>query len=52
DVSVQDQGFNSDNNALHLYWSNGDKALPLAAKSELGLQLINEIINLYQQAKQ
>ncbi|WP_305371425.1 bifunctional phosphopantothenoylcysteine decarboxylase/phosphopantothenate--cysteine ligase CoaBC [Photobacterium leiognathi] len=50
DVSVQGQGFNSDSNALHLYWTKGDKALPLAAKSELGLQLINEIVNLYQQA--
>ncbi|WP_318407510.1 bifunctional phosphopantothenoylcysteine decarboxylase/phosphopantothenate--cysteine ligase CoaBC [Photobacterium leiognathi] len=50
DVSVQGQGFNCDSNALHLYWTNGDKALPLATKSELGLQLINEIVNLYQQA--
>ena len=48
DVSVQGQGFNSDNNALHLYWSNGDKTLPLATKADLGQQLVTEIVNLYQ----
>ena len=48
DVSVQGQGFNSDNNALHLYWSNGDKTLPLATKADLGQQIVTEIVNLYQ----
>ncbi|PSV97286.1 bifunctional phosphopantothenoylcysteine decarboxylase/phosphopantothenate--cysteine ligase CoaBC [Photobacterium iliopiscarium] len=48
DVSVQGQGFNSDNNALHLYWPNGDKTLPLATKADLGQQLVTEIVNLYQ----
>ncbi|MEC6832548.1 bifunctional phosphopantothenoylcysteine decarboxylase/phosphopantothenate--cysteine ligase CoaBC [Photobacterium toruni] len=50
DVSVQGQGFNSDTNALHLYWPNGDKALPLATKADLGQQLITEIVALYQHA--
>ncbi|KJG25499.1 phosphopantothenoylcysteine decarboxylase [Photobacterium iliopiscarium] len=48
DVSVQGQGFNSDNNALHLCWPNGDKTLPLATKADLGQQLVTEIVNLYQ----
>ncbi|MEC6909022.1 bifunctional phosphopantothenoylcysteine decarboxylase/phosphopantothenate--cysteine ligase CoaBC [Photobacterium piscicola] len=48
DVSAQGQGFNSDNNALHLYWPNGDKTLPLASKTDLGQQLLTEIVSLYQ----
>ncbi|WP_408900593.1 bifunctional phosphopantothenoylcysteine decarboxylase/phosphopantothenate--cysteine ligase CoaBC [Photobacterium piscicola] len=48
DVSVQGQGFNSDTNALHLYWPNGDKTLPLASKTDLGQQLLTEIVSLYQ----
>lgn len=44
DVSIQGQGFNSDNNALHLYWKGGDKALPLTAKSELGKAIMLEIV--------
>ncbi|MDO6543150.1 bifunctional phosphopantothenoylcysteine decarboxylase/phosphopantothenate--cysteine ligase CoaBC [Photobacterium sanguinicancri] len=47
DVVQQGQGFNSDTNALHLYWPQGDKALPLTNKSELGKQLIDEITALY-----
>ncbi|MCD9490614.1 bifunctional phosphopantothenoylcysteine decarboxylase/phosphopantothenate--cysteine ligase CoaBC [Photobacterium phosphoreum] len=50
DVSIQRQGFNSDTNALHLYWPNGDKTLPLATKADLGQQLIAEIVALYQHA--
>lgn len=43
DVSIQGQGFNSDDNALHLYWKNGNKPLPLTAKSELGKAIMLEI---------
>ncbi len=32
DVSQPNQGFNSDNNALHLFWQDGDKRLPLERK--------------------
>lgn len=46
DVSIQGQGFNSDNNALHLYWKGGDKALPLTAKSELGKAIMLEIVEM------
>lgn len=48
DVSEQGQGFNSDSNALHLYWPNGNKKLPLTSKESLGNQLMNEVIALYQ----
>lgn len=47
DVSRENQGFNSDQNALHLYWPTGDKSLPLADKTELGKSLITEIMTLY-----
>ena len=32
DVSLSTQGFNSDSNALHLFWQDGDKVLPLERK--------------------
>ncbi|UQQ18498.1 hypothetical protein MYA98_16275 [Salmonella sp. WGH-01] len=32
DVSLSNQGFNSDKNALHLFWQDGDKVLPLERK--------------------
>lgn len=47
DVSSQGQGFNSDNNALTLYWSTGRLSLPLTNKTKLAQQLINEIIRHY-----
>ncbi|USD65150.1 bifunctional phosphopantothenoylcysteine decarboxylase/phosphopantothenate--cysteine ligase CoaBC [Vibrio sp. SCSIO 43136] len=47
DVSVAGQGFNSANNSLHLYWKDGDQALPLTSKSELGKQLIQQICHQF-----
>ncbi|TRX55211.1 bifunctional phosphopantothenoylcysteine decarboxylase/phosphopantothenate--cysteine ligase CoaBC [Thalassomonas sp. M1454] len=47
-VATQGQGFNSDDNALTLYWSNGSIDLPLTSKKELATQLvvnINERMN-------
>ncbi|SJN57235.1 Coenzyme A biosynthesis bifunctional protein CoaBC [Vibrio ruber DSM 16370] len=43
DVSVNGQGFNSDHNALHLFWQTGEQKLPLAAKSQLALALMTLI---------
>ncbi|MDW6091537.1 bifunctional phosphopantothenoylcysteine decarboxylase/phosphopantothenate--cysteine ligase CoaBC [Vibrio rhizosphaerae] len=40
DVSVSGQGFNSDHNALHLFWPAGERKLPLAPKSQLALELM------------
>ncbi len=49
DVSVENQGFNSDNNALHLYWHTGDISLPNMSKSELSHHLLDEILKHYDQ---
>lgn len=50
-VSIAGQGFNSDSNALTLYWSQGKLDLPLADKQELAKQLVVEIIKHYNQAQ-
>ncbi len=47
DVSQSDQGFNSDDNALHLFWQGGDKILPRERKSLLGHLLLDEIVTRY-----
>ncbi|HBC80675.1 MAG TPA: bifunctional phosphopantothenoylcysteine decarboxylase/phosphopantothenate--cysteine ligase CoaBC [Escherichia sp.] len=47
DVSDSNQGFNSDNNALHLFWQDGDKVLPLERKALLGQLLLDEIVTRY-----
>lgn len=49
DVSRPGQGFNSDSNALHLYWSNGEMSLPLSDKSLLGQKLMDEIVKRYEE---
>ncbi|PKF51314.1 bifunctional phosphopantothenoylcysteine decarboxylase/phosphopantothenate--cysteine ligase CoaBC [Enterovibrio nigricans] len=51
DVSVEGLGFNSDQNALHLYWPDGNKVLAQADKTELGSQLVSEITALYNAKK-
>ncbi len=47
DVSKTGHGFNSDTNALHLFWQEGEKVLPLSDKKLLGQQLLDEIVRLY-----
>ncbi|WP_324030558.1 bifunctional phosphopantothenoylcysteine decarboxylase/phosphopantothenate--cysteine ligase CoaBC [Pantoea sp. JZ2] len=47
DVSKAGRGFNSDTNALHLFWQEGEKTLPLSDKSLLGQLLIDEIVSRY-----
>lgn len=47
DVSHAESGFNSDNNSLHLFWEEGDKALPFASKARLGHLLLDEIVTRY-----
>lgn len=46
-VSVAGQGFNSDDNALTLYWDGGKIDLPLSSKSLLAKQLVVEILKHY-----
>ncbi len=43
------QVFGQDQNALQLFWRNGEKTLPLADKSRLAENLVQEIITRYRQ---
>lgn len=47
DVSLTGHGFNSDTNALHLFWQGGEKSLPHSDKTQLGQRLLNEIVSRY-----
>nr|NMN90063.1 phosphopantothenoylcysteine decarboxylase/phosphopantothenate--cysteine ligase [Brenneria salicis ATCC 15712 = DSM 30166]RBP59255.1 phosphopantothenate-cysteine ligase /phosphopantothenoylcysteine decarboxylase [Brenneria salicis ATCC 15712 = DSM 30166] len=47
DVSLSGHGFNSETNALHLFWQDGDKQLPQCDKLLLGQNLIDEIVSRY-----
>ncbi|RKO82616.1 bifunctional phosphopantothenoylcysteine decarboxylase/phosphopantothenate--cysteine ligase CoaBC [Pectobacterium parmentieri] len=46
-VSLSGHGFNSETNALHLFWQDGDTQLPQCDKRLLGQKLIDEIISRY-----
>lgn len=48
DVSLADNGFNSDNNALHLFDANGDTRLPHCNKNELSHYLLDKILQRYE----
>lgn len=39
--------FGEDQNALHLFWKDGEKKLPMSSKHELARALVQEIINQY-----
>ncbi|MBE1300380.1 MAG: bifunctional phosphopantothenoylcysteine decarboxylase/phosphopantothenate--cysteine ligase CoaBC [Alteromonadaceae bacterium] len=47
DVSQKDIGFNSDQNALTVYWADGEQSLPKSSKSEQAKQLLEIIIERY-----
>lgn len=51
DVSQADSGFNAEQNALTLYWQDGELAMPLQNKQQLAQQLLNQIINHYHRVK-
>ncbi len=44
DVSIQGQGFNSEQNALKVYWKNGSKDLPLNDKLSLARELLELVV--------
>ncbi|ELZ5940655.1 bifunctional phosphopantothenoylcysteine decarboxylase/phosphopantothenate--cysteine ligase CoaBC [Providencia vermicola] len=48
DVSLADNGFNSDNNALHIFDAFGDTRLPHSSKLELSHRLLDEILQRYE----
>ena len=43
DVSIQGQGFNSNNNALTLFWPEGEQQLPLNSKERLATEILLKI---------
>jgi phosphopantothenoylcysteine decarboxylase/phosphopantothenate--cysteine ligase len=43
DVSIEGQGFNSDQNALHLITKEGERSLPLQPKKQLALAIMTHI---------
>ncbi|WP_294963006.1 bifunctional phosphopantothenoylcysteine decarboxylase/phosphopantothenate--cysteine ligase CoaBC [uncultured Gilliamella sp.] len=47
DVSNKKIGFNSDQNALTVYWQNGEQTLPLDNKNILAQQLLEIVITQY-----
>lgn len=49
DISLPDHGFNSENNALHLFWQDQEIHLPHSHKLELGHRLLDEILQRYEE---
>ncbi|MBT3135237.1 bifunctional phosphopantothenoylcysteine decarboxylase/phosphopantothenate--cysteine ligase CoaBC [Alteromonas sp. ALT199] len=47
DITAEGLGFNSDKNALHVIWQNGDKRLPATSKNALAEQLLALIAARY-----
>lgn len=43
DVSQQGQGFNSNDNAITVYWSEGEQSLTLASKQQIAQQILQTI---------
>jgi phosphopantothenoylcysteine decarboxylase/phosphopantothenate--cysteine ligase len=43
DVSHSKQGFNSDQNELHVFWSSGEQRFPLTSKAQLACELMKLI---------
>ncbi|BDX04528.1 bifunctional phosphopantothenoylcysteine decarboxylase/phosphopantothenate--cysteine ligase CoaBC [Planctobacterium marinum] len=49
DVSRSDIGFNSDENALTLYWADGEQPLAKANKQQIALQLLEAVAQRFNQ---
>ena len=47
DVSNKQIGFDSDQNALTVFWKEGEKILTVADKEQLAVQLMNLISERY-----
>lgn len=47
DISLTEHGFDSNRNALHLFWQGGEKRLALSDKKDLSQCLIDEILSRY-----
>ena len=51
DITREGLGFNSDNNALNVYWQTGDAELPTGKKSELAKSLLSLVATQYKNKK-
>lgn len=51
DVSQADIGFNSDNNAVHLFWPEGDQQIAIATKQNLAYDILLKALELLQSSK-
>lgn len=51
DITATGLGFNSDNNALHVFWPDGDKQLSAKPKKELAAELLRMIVERYHNKK-
>ncbi|MDQ7074678.1 MAG: bifunctional phosphopantothenoylcysteine decarboxylase/phosphopantothenate--cysteine ligase CoaBC [Gammaproteobacteria bacterium] len=49
-VGVEDSGFESDNNALHLFWPGGQKKLLKSSKLEIARQLLEVVVERFDQS--
>lgn len=47
-VGSNKQGFESDNNALELYWHGGSQSIPVQSKKKCARELVSVIAKLYQ----
>ena len=47
DITAEGLGFNSDKNALHVIWRDGDEKLPATSKAELAIQLLAIVAKQY-----
>ncbi len=52
DAQAQDIGFNSEYNALHVFWTDGEQVLKQARKSVLARELINLVAHHYNKNRQ
>jgi phosphopantothenoylcysteine decarboxylase/phosphopantothenate--cysteine ligase len=46
-----DRGFDSEDNAVDVYWRGGEQSFPTTAKAELAEQLIQLIADRYESAE-
>ena len=47
DVSQKDIGFNSEENALTVFWQDGEKSLPKADKRQIAFNLLEAVAERY-----
>ena len=52
DAQARDIGFNSEYNALHVIWTDGEQILQQARKTTLARELVNLIAHQYKNSSQ